>query len=104
MGEEELAVVTELWGFGVRPGNLRSGVEKRREKGRHFVVTRRRSTSQGGKTSYLTWTEGEGPNLAIVCVWFLTLTNGVALKQRPGSSSYCNAVAVAAIEAITMVH
>ena len=70
------------------------------------MVTRRRSTSQGGKTSSLTSTEGEEPNPAIVyvCVLFLTLTNGVALKQRPGSSSYCNAVVVAAIEAITMVH
>ena len=69
MGEEELAVVKELWGFGVRPGNLGSGVEKRREKGRHFVMTRQRSTSQGGKTSSLIWTEGEGLNLAMcVCV------------------------------------
>jgi hypothetical protein len=30
---------------------------------------RRRSTSQGGKILSLMCSEGEGPNLAVVCVW-----------------------------------
>jgi hypothetical protein len=33
-----------------------------------YRVTRRQSTSQGGKTSSLTYSEGEGSNLAVVCV------------------------------------
>jgi hypothetical protein len=46
----------------------------------------------------------KSPHLCSYRSFHVTLTNGVALKQRPGESSYSNAVTVAAIEAITMEH
>jgi hypothetical protein len=45
---------------------------KNTEEGEAFYrVTRRRSTSQGGKSSSLTCPESEGPNLAVMCIYSL---------------------------------
>jgi len=55
-------------GLRARSGNLESGGEKTGEGEAFYRVTRRRSTSQGGKTSSPTCSEGEGPNFAVVCV------------------------------------
>jgi hypothetical protein len=90
MGEKELAGVMEPWGLG-RGQVIWEVEEKKTGEGEAFYrVTRRRSTSQGGKTSSLHDLRVKSlisPSRVCMCVW----SRKVPFSASPGSQNWAPA-------------
>jgi hypothetical protein len=88
MGEKEVVAVMEAWGLG-RGQVIWEAEEKKTGEGEAFYrVTRRRSTSQGGKTSYLYASRVKGlisPSRVCVC------SRRVPVSAPPGSRNWAPA-------------